>query len=76
MIGGALVGNLSAAAAGMLLRFGCTRVGSGTVHPELILILILNFVPQLRVWLDFLAGNQSAAAAAAVAVAAIQVEAI
>lgn len=35
-------------------------------------------MPQLRVWLDFLAGNQSAAAAVtmAAAVSAIQVEAI
>lgn len=92
MIGGALVGNLSG------MRFGCSvpsaecsvqcahidRVGSSAQLPDLILILILNFMPQLRVWLDFLAGNQSAAAAvAALAVAlvaalaaAIQVEAI
>lgn len=46
------------------------RVGSSAQLPELILILILNFMPQLRVWLDFLAGNQSAAAAVAVALAA------
>lgn len=46
------------------------RVGSSAQLPDLILILILNFMPQLRVWLDFLAGNQSAAAAvAALAVA-------
>lgn len=80
MIGGALVGNLSG------MRFGCSvvavvrvqcaecahidRVGSSAQLPDLILILILNFMPQLRVWLDFLAGNQSAAAAvAALAVA-------
>lgn len=41
------------------------RVGSAAQLPELILILILNFMPQLRVWLDFLAGNQTAAAAVA-----------
>lgn len=60
------------------------RVGSSAQLPDLILILILNFMPQLRVWLDFLAGNQSAAAAVAALVvallaalaAAIQVEAI
>lgn len=59
------------------MRFGCSvpsvecsvqcahidRVGSSAQLPDLILILILNFMPQLRVWLDFLAGNQSAAAA-------------
>lgn len=39
--------------------------------PDLILILILNFMPQLRVWLDFLAGNQSAAAAVAALAAAL-----
>lgn len=48
------------------------RVGSSAQLPDLILILILNFMPQLRVWLDFLAGNQSAAAAvAALAVALV-----
>lgn len=46
------------------------RVGSSAQLPDLILILILNFMPQLR--LDFLAGNQSAAAAvAALAVALV-----
>lgn len=48
------------------------RVGSSAQLPDLILILILNFMPQLRVWLDFLSGNQSAAAAvAALAVALV-----
>lgn len=47
------------------------RVGSSAQLPELILILILNFMPQLRVWLDFLAGNQSAAAAVAALAAAL-----
>lgn len=61
MIGGALVGNLSG------MRFGCSVQ---CAVREVKLILILNFMPQLRVWLDFLAGNQSAAAAVAVALAA------
>lgn len=95
MIGGALVGNLSGMRFGCSVpSVECSvqcaecahidRVGSSAQLPDLILILILNFMPQLRVWLDFLAGNQSAAAAvAALAVAlvaalaaAIQVEAI
>lgn len=47
------------------------RVGSSAQLPDLILILILNFMPQLRVWLDFLAGNQSAGAAVAALAAAL-----
>lgn len=83
MIGGALVGNLSGMRFGCSVpsaecRVQCAecahidRVGSSAQLPDLILILILNFMPQLRVWLDFLAGNQSAAAAvAALAVALV-----